>query len=194
MTPRPNPRLTTRDLTLIPLFTVLTAAGAFVRIPLGPVPISLQFIFVALSGILLGRKGGLAQGLYLLLGLLGLPIFTGGGGIGYIFTPTFGYLVGFVAAATLIGALRESLGTVTVGRLTLASLAGLLVLYAFGVTWLYVLMNLLLDTPPLSLAVAIRVGALVFLLGDTLWCVVAAIVGTRLLKALSHGASQERRR
>ena len=95
-----QPFLTTRELTLLPLFTVLTAVGAFIKIPLGAVPVSLQTVFVLLSALLLGKKAAISQGLYVLLGLLGLPIFTGGGGIGYVLTPTFGYLIGFIAATS----------------------------------------------------------------------------------------------
>src|SRR5690554_4569970 len=100
-------RFTTRDMTILPLFTVLTAVGAFIKIPIGAVPVSLQTVFVLVSALLLGKKATIAQGLYVLLGLLGLPIFTGGGGIGYIFTPTFGYLLGFIAAAYVVGSLRD---------------------------------------------------------------------------------------
>ncbi|WP_312461130.1 biotin transporter BioY, partial [Proteiniclasticum sp.] len=98
-----QPFLTTRELTLLPLFTVLTAVGAFIKIPIGAVPVSLQTVFVLLSALLLGKKAAISQGVYVLLGLLGLPIFTGGGGIGYVLTPTFGYLMGFIAAAFIVG-------------------------------------------------------------------------------------------
>ena len=64
-----QPFLTTRELTLLPLFTVLTAVGAFIKIPLGAVPVSLQTVFVLLSALLLGKKAALSQGLYVILGL-----------------------------------------------------------------------------------------------------------------------------
>lgn len=79
----------------------LTAVGAYIIIPIGPVPITLQTFFVLLSGRLLGKKYGvLAQITYLLLGTFGLPIFSGGqGGLGVIAGPTGGFLISFVAAA-----------------------------------------------------------------------------------------------
>ena len=83
------------------LMAALTAVGAYIIIPVGPVPITLQTFFVLLSGRLLGKKYGvLAQITYLLLGAFGLPIFSGGqGGLGVIAGPTGGFLISFIAAA-----------------------------------------------------------------------------------------------
>jgi biotin transporter BioY len=87
-------------LSLTALFAALTAVGAFIKIPLPYVPLTLQTLFVMLAANLLGPKyGSLSQGIYLALGLIGLPIFAQGGGPGYIFQPTFGYLVGYPVGA-----------------------------------------------------------------------------------------------
>ncbi|MFB0918657.1 MAG: biotin transporter BioY, partial [Clostridiaceae bacterium] len=73
--------LSTVDMTLIPLFSALIAVGAFVRVSIGIVPVSAQFVFCALAGILLGpKKGFMSVALYLIIGLAGIPVFTGGGG------------------------------------------------------------------------------------------------------------------
>lgn len=177
-------KFSTRDLAIIPIFSVLTAVGAFIKLPIGPVPISMQTVFVVLSGIILGRKAIYSQLIYVLLGLLGLPVFTSGGGIGYIFTPTFGYLVGFILASYLIGTLREKLKTITVLKLFLISFLGLIVIYTSGAGYLYILKNLIMGDTPISLAKAIKFGALVFIPGDTLWCVFAAFLGKRLTKEI----------
>lgn len=83
------------------LMAALTAVGAYIIIPIGPVPITLQSFFVLLSGYLLGKKYGiLSQITYLLLGAFGLPIFSGGqGGLGVIAGPTGGFLISFAIAA-----------------------------------------------------------------------------------------------
>lgn len=83
------------------LMAALTAVGAYIIIPIGSVPITLQTFFVLLSGRLLGKKYGvLAQITYLLLGAFGLPIFSGGqGGLGIIAGPTGGFLMSFAASA-----------------------------------------------------------------------------------------------
>ncbi|RZW12719.1 MAG: biotin transporter BioY, partial [Desulfobulbaceae bacterium] len=87
------------------LMATLTAVGAYIAIPIGPVPIVLQNLFVMLAGLLLGGRWGLTSvGVYLLAGAVGLPVFAGGtGGIGKFIGPTGGYLLGFAAAAYVIG-------------------------------------------------------------------------------------------
>jgi len=90
----------------ISFFAALTAVGAFIKIPLPPIPITLQTFFVIMSGNLLGFKyGAISQLLYLTIGLIGIPIFAYGGGPGYIFQPSFGYLLGYPVCAFTIGLL-----------------------------------------------------------------------------------------
>ena len=88
----------TREMILTGLFAALTAVGAFIKVPVPVCPFTLQFLFTTLAGVLLGGKlGACAVGIYVMLGLAGLPIFAGGGGISYVLQPTFGYLIGFIA-------------------------------------------------------------------------------------------------
>ena len=97
-----------KDLTLMALFAALTAVGAFITIPVPPVPFSLQIFFAILAGALLGsRRGAISVAVYVLLGLCGLPVFTKGAGLSYIFQPTFGYLAGFILGAWLCGRIVE---------------------------------------------------------------------------------------
>ena len=94
---------------MICLFTALIAAGAFIRIPIPVVPFTLQFLFTTLAGLLLGGKNGaISVGVYIFLGLLGLPVFASGGGFAYVLTPTFGYLIGFGAGAYLTGRIANA--------------------------------------------------------------------------------------
>ncbi len=87
----------TRDLIYCALFAALTAIGAFLHFQLFQATITLQFFFTAMAGLLLGAKlGALSQLLYVVLGLVGVPIFAAGGGFGYIFNPTFGFLLGLI--------------------------------------------------------------------------------------------------
>ena len=95
-------RWDTRDMVLFALFTALIAIGAFIRIPVPFCPFTLQLLFTTLAGLLLGsRRGAASVAVYVLLGLVGLPVFTSGGGPSYIFQPTFGYLIGFIGGAWL---------------------------------------------------------------------------------------------
>ena len=92
-------RMKTKDLVLCAMFVALIAVGAFIKVPVPVVPFTLQFLFTMLAGLLLGPgNGALAVVIYIVLGLAGLPIFTQGGGPGYIFQPSFGYIIGFAAA------------------------------------------------------------------------------------------------
>ena len=96
--------MNTRKLVYTALFAALTAAGAFLRIPMGFSSVTLQYLFTAMAGLLLGRRwGAVSQAVYVLLGLVGLPIFTMGGGLGYVFQPTFGFLLGLIPAAWVVG-------------------------------------------------------------------------------------------
>ena len=91
----------------VSFFVLATAFGAYVRIPLPftPVPITLQTFFVLLSGLILGKKlGGVSQFIYLLLGGVGLPLFTN---MGALWGPTGGYIFGFVLASWFAGFLKE---------------------------------------------------------------------------------------
>lgn len=132
----------------IGLFTALTAIGAYVKIPLPHVPVTLQTFFVIMAGNLLGyRFGSISQVLYLVLGLMGLPIFAYGGGPGYIFQPTFGYLVGYPIAAFSIGLILKrsdyysSTGTKQSVPLALtillADLVGVLIIFLLGLSYLF---------------------------------------------------------
>ncbi len=98
-----------RWMVLASLMAALTAVGAYIHVPIGPVPIVLSTLFVLLSGLLLGSRWGLASmGLYLLVGAIGIPVFAGGkGGFAHFFGPTGGYLFGYVLAAWVAGLISE---------------------------------------------------------------------------------------
>ena len=99
----------TQNMVITALFTALIAAGAYIRIPVPVCPFTLQFLFTTLAGLILGKnRGAAAVSLYVIIGLAGVPVFTGGGGIGYILQPTFGYLIGFIAGAYITGALSKN--------------------------------------------------------------------------------------
>ena len=89
-----------KDIALVLSFAILTGISAKLKIEIGVVPITMQTFAVLLSGALLGKaRGAASQITYLLMGLAGIPWFSRGGGIQYILSPTFGYIIGFVLAA-----------------------------------------------------------------------------------------------
>src|SRR5512139_3692508 len=98
-----------RRTVLASLMAALTAVGAYIYVPVGPVPIVLTTLFVLLSGLLLGGRWGLASmALYLLVGAIGIPVFAGGrGGFAHFLGPTGGYLFGYLLASWITGFISE---------------------------------------------------------------------------------------
>jgi len=152
------------------LLAALTAVGAYIAIPIGPVPIVLQSLFILLSGLLLGSTWGVAGvGIYLLAGAFGLPVFAGGaGGIGRILGPTGGYLLGFLPAVYVIGLISEQKKKSTLIDIT-AMLCGTIIIYTCGVSWLKVLTGM-------DLKKAVAVGMIPFLIGDALKIAAAVFI------------------
>ena len=166
------------------LLAALMAAGAYLAIPIGPVPIVMQNMFVFLAGLLLGSRWGLASvTVYLLTGAIGLPVFAGGmGGIGRLVGPTGGYLVGYLPAVFLAGLIAEK----AAGRIAfdvLAMICGTIVLYACGVGWLKTLTGM-------SWAKALTVGMYPFLIGDALKIAAAALIAKALRPVLRVAGSE----
>ena len=140
----------------IGLMAALTAAGAFIRIPLPYVPVTLQLTCVCLAGVWLGsRHGATSQLVYLVTGLLGFPVFAHGGGPHYLLEPTMGYLLAFPAAAAVMG--RAAGGEVTLRRTLALALGAVLLVYAVGVAGLYLNLRFVLGRG-LDLASAAKLG------------------------------------
>ncbi len=161
-------------------FVLMTALGAYVRIPLPftPIPVTLQTFFVLLCGAVLGRGlGSFAQAGYVGLGVLGLPLFQGyAAGITHLAGPTGGYLVGFITASIVIGALFEkNRGRDSFPYVFFAMLIGLLTIYACGVTWL-------MAGYKLNLAKAFLAGVIPFIPGAVFKLVAASWVYAKIRK------------
>lgn len=173
-----------RSLVLSALFAALTAAGAFIRIPVPPSSITLQFLFTAMAGLLLGRKyGALSQIIYVALGLAGLPVFTMGGGPGSVLQPTFGFLLGLIPCAWTIGALAPQ-GCPT-KRIAPACAAGLGMLYAVGLPYMAAVMNLYLKAD-WSFWDILTKGMLLFLPGDAVKILVCVLLAPKLRRHLGN--------
>lgn len=125
------------------LFAALIIIGGYVSIPVGPVPIALADFFVMLAGLFLGFKYGvISTMLFLLLGILGLPVFAGGAAGPAVFLgPTGGFLVGYVLLAGTVGFI-SGLRPGCVITAIAALLMGNILMYAVGVPWLRSVLNL----------------------------------------------------
>ena len=159
---------------------VALAAQVSIRLPFSPIPITGQTLAILFVGALLGsRRGTLSLIVYLLQGLFGLPVFaSGASGLAYVMGPTGGYLVGFIAAAYMIGLLAERGWDRHVMSTSLAMLIGNAVIYSFGLPWLSVYVG----------KQAVALGLIPFVLGDVIKLALAAVAlpfGWKLLKIIS---------
>lgn len=177
-------KLTIKEMILISLFTSLTAIGAFIKIPTPLVPFTLQFLFCSYAGILLGAKRGLySQGLYLLIGLIGIPIFANGGGPAYVLQPTFGYLVGFAACSYIIGQFVDKNEEIRFWPVFGSIMSGLTVVYLFGVVYLYAIVQFYLGKE-MTLMAAAMVGFVPYITFDIIQAVVIALSSVKILPVL----------
>lgn len=171
-------RVNTYTLTLIGVMTAVTCILGPLSVPIGLVPISLTNLAIYFTVILLGwKKGTISYLIYLLLGLVGIPVFANfTGGAGKLFGPTGGYLIGFIFMALIAGFFVEKFA----GKVYLyfaGMLLGTLVTYLFGTAWLAYTANL-------SFKSALMAGVIPFIPGDLAKMIIAVIVGPMIKKRM----------
>lgn len=166
-----------RDAALVVGFALFTALAAQITIHLGftPVPLTGQTFAVLTSGVVLGwRRGALSQGLYWVMGLVGLPFYANGDGGWKTGTgATMGYLVGFIVASAAIGYLAERRADRNFASSMSAMAMGTIIIYVFGATWLAHKVNVPVATGDTN---AISLGVTPFLVGDLLKMLVAGAI------------------
>lgn len=168
-------KLLTKDLTRVSLFIAITIILSQIIIPINPVPISLSMIAVFLSGGILGwKRGTISQVVYILLGIAGLPVFAGfKGGLGIIFGPTGGYLVGYITTAFIIGFVLEKRQAKNVIIIMCSMVLGLISCYLLGTIWLAFVLHL-------GFVEALSIGVLPYIFGDLLKILLSAYLVKRL--------------
>ena len=173
-------------MTRVALMAAVTAVAAQIAVPLpfSGVPFTMQVLAVILTGLLLGpRYGALAMGIYLLVGAVGVPVFAQfSGGLGVILGPTGGYLISYPVAAALAGLAAHAAASAGRGRALafsfVAGTAGLVVIYALGMSWLMVVAQL-------PFAVALVQGVLPFVVFDLIKVGLAALVAVAAAPAIA---------
>ena len=172
--------MSVRQLASAALFTALISIGSRIMIPLDMIGMhyTLQWLFVLLAGLLLDEKTArMSVGCYLLIGLIGMPVFAAGGGIGYLFKPTFGFLAGFFVAVCLMGVMKT-------GPLMKCT-AGLLADYLTGFFW-YLFMMYAVYQQPLGM-IAAFINCFTTIIPDYLLCLCACAIARRLAPVVRHG-------
>lgn len=169
---------------LPPLFCALIIVGTYIRVPLPPVPITLQSMIIMIAAFTLDWKQSLtAVLLWLFLGLVGLPVFTSGGGIAALLGPTGGYIWGMMLTPPLFSALPKNFKD-KFWKLILLGIPLNMIIYAIGTGYLMYNRNL-------SAMQALSAGVIPFLIGDTVKLLVASIVSPVITKQLEGLEKEE---
>ena len=171
----------TKNMILCALFTALITVGTFIKIPIPVVPFTLQLEFTLLAGVLLGPKWGTVSVLvYIIMGLIGLPVFTEGGGLGYVLKPAFGYIIGFALGALAAGYIANKSEQPSLKRLLAANFTGLLIVYAVGVVYYYLICLLYLNDP-IGVWKLLWYCFLLLVPKDIILCILSAVLLKRLI-------------
>lgn len=159
------------------LMAAFMASSALFTIPIGPVPITLQTFIVLLAGAILGPTYGAASMvLYMLMGVIGLPVFSKGqAGLGVLLGPTGGYIIGFVVAAYFVGYVVSKVEKRFI-KLLPAMLGGIIIIYLFGVVQL-------MQVTKMTIIQAVFAGVVPFIVFDIVKAVVASEIAHRLVKS-----------
>lgn len=181
-----------RNKMLVSLFAALLAVSSYIVIPIGPVPVTFQFLFVLLAGAVLGAEmGALSVLVWMLLGVFGLPVFAGGkAGPMVLLGPTGGYLFGFVACAWLVGAMTRKSDSSRL-RTGAAMLLGVAVTYGLGLAGFMASFAFFLQKP-MTLEQAVSLAVLPFIPFDLVKVALGAWLSPRLVAALGRAGLQRR--
>ncbi|MBP2026161.1 biotin transporter BioY [Peptoniphilus stercorisuis] len=176
----------TKSLTRIAIFTALICVGAFISIPMYPVPITLQNFFVFMAGLLLSPvEAFLSVLIYIILGLVGVPIFSGfTGGIQSVFKPTFGFLIAFAIGGYLISKLTKD--TISRKKIFITLIIAEILFYLIGLPYLYLILKFYIGKAPESLMAVLSMGLIPFIPGDIIKMIVATAITPKIKKALQN--------
>jgi len=182
-----------RKSVFIAMFSAIICIGSFIIIPIGTIPIVLQNMLVILAGLLLGFPHGAASvGLFLVLGTLGFPVFSGGkGGLAILTGPTGGFLIGYFFAAIIVGIIAKKPSTTennfsirNILKLTLASITGFCVIYITGIIQYIKITNH-------DILTAITTCIIPFLIGDLIKLIIVIPIAAKLRKTSARYISSE---
>ena len=175
-------KLSTRDMTLIAMFTAILAICSWIYIPT-TIPFTLQNFGVFLAaGVLGGKRGSLAVFIYILLGIMGVPVFAGfTGGAGMLFGNTGGYIIGFLLSALTMWLMEVLLGKKKM-ILVLSMVCGLLVCYLFGTIWFIQVYSM--NTGAIGIGGALAMCVIPFVIPDCIKIGLAFVLSLSLKRSL----------
>lgn len=169
----------TKKIALSAMFTALIIVGAFIRIPIPGIPFTMQFLFVNFAMLMLGPLWSAASILvYIIMGSIGIPVFTAGGGFTYVLHPTFGYLIGFFVGSIVTGGVLRRMRA-RPRNFIIMSAVNMLIVYTFGMIYFYFIETLYLGVNVSAKTILISCF-LIFVPGDALWCILSSFIAYRL--------------
>lgn len=175
------------DIAECALFVALMVAGAYIQVPFPLVPLTFQTVISILAGLLTGfKKGMISMSVYCFAGLAGLPFFAAGGGFAYALKPSFGYVIGFIAAAGVAGAIAGG-RDVGLKRYVLAALAAFLANYITGIPYCLVAARL---SGVENLTKLFLAGNLIYMPKDAALSVLAAFLAKTVTPAIRKGRAR----
>lgn len=164
----------------VSLSIALLAVGGFIKIPFAILPITLQPFFLYTIIFTFGRKKSVAAtSMYLILGLMGIPIFANGGGIGYLLQPSFGFLIGFVVVSFIAGTILKITDKEDVKTYIIVGCISEVFLYIVGVSYMFVILNFYLNIEK-TIPVLVVSYVLPYLPSDILSIVIGAVISNRV--------------
>jgi biotin transport system substrate-specific component len=176
----------TQYITITAMYSAIICMSAFIRIPINPVPLTFQSEAVLITGYVLGPKyGAMATILYTLIGLTGIPVFASGGGPAYIFSPTFGFIIGFTFCALATGYLSKFNPEVSLFKTYIIMIAALPAIYIPGIIWLVISLHWIAPVPH-SIVSLLKAGLLIPFAGDIIGTMIAAFVATNIRRKISR--------
>lgn len=184
-------KLTAKEISLVAMFAALTSVAAvlsrfsLIVFPFTQVPFSLVPFVVLLSGMILGpRLGALSMTVYLIMGLIGIPVFESPiAGPAYILKPTFGFILGFILAAYVTGSILPRKGNPTLIRYLAASLGGIAAYYIVGLPYLFINLNFYLGKA-VPIMQVLKIGFIPFIGFDLIKGVLASFLARAVVRRL----------
>lgn len=174
-------KLKIRDLIYAAIGTILIIVGGMIKIPLPFIPMTLQTMMIFFISTLFKPKVAIFSSFtYVLLGLIGLPIFASGGGLGYVFNKGFGYIIGFVVATSFISKFANI--KLSYIKLFIINIIGALLIYLFGITYLYIIANYYLNIS-MSIKVVLYYGFVTTIATDILKIIIAILLAKLVFKS-----------
>ncbi len=178
-------KIATKDLVKIALSVALIVVGSLIKIPIGIVPITLQMFMCFTITLLLQKKAWIAIGIYIVMGLVGLPVFASGGGFSYVLVPSFGYLLGFLFGSVIIGFTFPLIKNKSFVNTLLMILAYEVIVYIFGLGYWAFLYRFIVNKSLTAYTLFVS-GFLVFIPTDLFWCVLSSYIYKKLEPRMVH--------